>query len=390
MIIYLLYGEDIELGFCLAFGALITTSFFWVHEYFFSQSIKLVTFNINDDRRLEGPIGDIFPELKRNLRAKKFKKFIDDTVYNHGRNCIFNFVEILPTNMLPYFETMFYAIGYKTSVKKYCSDSKSFSFLLAWNPAEYDVTFSEQVYFTKSGNPLSDEQRQTLSKDEIKKECMGAEFEKSMPVYYIKQKSGSRKFFLGQFHCGLTNEHKKQVSARLNEYATSISTEIPFVVAGDWNCFDSESKTSQYYKGMFDEISDFSYMSTFDLINKGVTSTFKSFDYDMLRFMTPEQKSKFNTKLSKYESKPSDELKAEIREFLSKIISDANEKYQSELSQHREIGISDMFSHPLPQHVSESLIMDMVVGWNLPKAHTEKMEIPDNLSDHSPLMTTIF
>lgn len=390
-IISFLNAFEIELKFSVTFGALISVFVLWAHEYFTSRSIKIITYNINDDRRIDGPIGDIFPELKKKSRAILFKHFIKNEISRQGRNCIFNFVEILPTSMLPQFQNIFHLNGYTTSFKSYCSDSKSYCFLLAWDPTEYETKFVEQIYFTESRNQCTDEQRISLSKEDLKKECMGLEFERSMPIYYIKQKFGTRQIFLGQFHCGSQNEHKKKVCNRLNEYVLGNPIKIPFVVAGDWNCFDSDKKTSEYNKEMFDEITDFSYISTFDLINQGITYTFRSYDYDMLRYMTPEQKLDFNNKLKEYESNPSENLKFSIREFLQELIEKKNDATKYDYS--KTIGVENLFSHKPPAHISKSLITDMVVGWNLTKITTfapcPKTEYCRDFSDHLPLLTII-
>lgn len=394
--VYILNVLEFRLDLCALLGALITTLIFWFLEYFCGKSIKIVTLNINDDRRFEGPISDIYPEMNQTQRAKYYKKFIEQTIYNHGRECIFNFSGILPNGIESHLVTTFHMIGYKICIKQYCSDDQSFCYLLAWDPKEYFVKFCEQVYFTKSENFISKEQRNNMSKKELSEECLGVEFEKSMPVYYISLKYTRRQIFFGQFNCGIPNEHKKLVCQKLNKYAPNLYSEIPFVVAGNWNCFDSNSKTPKYYKEMFDELKNYSYISTKDLVEQGETFTLKSYHFDMFRYMTPAQKSEFNNKLeSYYTCTDKKALKTEIRDYLKNIISDANKKYKSEIPS--QIGVDGLFMHKAPNHISESLIMDMIIGWNLKKATTEKLPVLltgceelGELSDHSPLLTIMF
>jgi hypothetical protein len=390
-VVYLLTNFDMEFEICIVLGGLITLLIFAFYEYLFSQPIKIITLNINDDRRFEGTIPEIFPKLKKLSRAKKYRNFIANTIQEHGRSCIFNFCEILPSGMLQYLKSIFYVMGYEVSARKYCLDNKSFYYLLAWDPQEYNIRFVDQEYFTLSGNALSSEKRLSMAKDEILKECLGLEFERSMPVYYIKKNFGKKQIFLGQIHCGFPNENKKQICKKISDSAKNISNQIPFVVAGDWNCFDSDSNSYKYYDEMFSEIKNFSYISTPDLVKQGETHTFKSYEYDMFRHMTSSQKSQFKKKLQAYESadvSDKDIIQNEIKQFLNDIVLDLNKKQISKLP--KMIRVQNLFAHYTPEHILESLIIDMIVGWNLETADTEILEKNNDLSDHFPLLTYIF
>lgn len=362
-----------------------------LYEYLCSKDIKLITLNVNDDRRFEGPISEIFPELKKTTRAKNYKKFIQNTIRDNGTNCIFNFSEILSSGMLKYLESIFYMAGYQTSVKKYCLDDKSFYYMLAWDSVEYDVNFCEQIYFTKSGNPVSPNAKKFMKTEEIRHECMDVEFERSMPVYFIEQKFGNRKFYLGQIDCGLTNKHKKQVCAKINDFAQNIYKEVPFIVAGNWNCFDSDLKIPMYYDKMFHEFMEdhnFNYISTVDLVEQGVTSTFRSYDFDVFRYMTQKEKKFFNDQLYQYGlTEDKETMKNKIREYLYQFIDNLQKSKYNGI-----VGVNKIFEHDYPDHISESLIIDMIIGWNLKnvKIFTEKIDLDENmLSDHSPLLSTI-
>jgi hypothetical protein len=381
------------------YGLIFITLFDQLHQYFCSKPIQVITLNINDDWKLQ-LFGKIYPEFTSNNKIKNFKNFIQSVIKYHGDNCIFNLNEISPNNMLRDIEITFKMIGYKTSVKKYNEDKDSHCYLLAWNPEEYNINFCDQVWFTKSGNPIPNEARNTSNIDDIIKEGMGLAYERSMPVYYIKQLFGNREMFLGQIHCGVPNKHKIQVCEKININGQCLrTTGIPFLVAGNWNCFDENMKKPMYCQYMFSELKDSNYISSIDLTDQNIGSTWKFNDFDMTRFLTPAENKELNKMLKTYEISPNDDLRNEIRTFLSGIIATKDKEYiekKKEEKSNETVFVESfseffppLFSHNSPTHISDGLITDMVVGWNAKNVNTTRMNHNKYLSDHYPLITFV-
>jgi hypothetical protein len=367
------------IAFLLSFSFLITNLTLWFHDYFFSRPISIISLNLNFDKRLEDVFGEIYSSLNPNNKIKNLFSFVKTSIYKNNNDCIFNLCEILP-DKIHILRTLFFTLGYEVSFKKY-SDSdvnNSYYYMLAWDKKKYDITFCEQVFF-------------------------GEDIHKSMPVYHVKQKLGNKKIYLAQIHCDFSNENKNEMCNQINEYANTHSIECSFVVAGDWNCFDLDIKESQYFNDMFNQLQNYSYCSTFDLIDNGVTHTFTAYDYDLSRFLSKEEKQKINKKLEIYKKMKNKDnkdnnkeqmiiLKQEIIDDLKTFISSENKSYIDYYQDKKAIGVKNLFLHKAPQHISESLITDMVIGWNVKKAKTSLYldNFNEYISDHKPLITFIF
>jgi hypothetical protein len=155
---------------------------------------------------------------------------------------------------------------------------------------------------------------------------------------------------------------------------------------------------------MFIELKDANYISSYDFSKNDVRSTWKLFDYEMMRFFSTEERKEYNKMLNKYEKTEDlvqkEIMKNEIRKYLENMIKIKNETYIEEKdpeNSNERIGINHfhdllppLFSHKLPKHITNGLIVDMIIGWNAKKVYSRRLDCGlEDTFGHYPCLTTI-
>lgn len=348
----------------------------------------IVFCNVNTDRRISkgGVYRTAYPELAFEARAPELFRRLHESAGGTG---ILALCEVLPQDLETAVALCREPVG--TKIRKdlrmdvltaqYCPDGGAFHYVLAFPSELYDVQLMDHVYVTVSGRGLLPAKRALMAEaKELTVHNYGQEFEKSMPVYLVTDRTTGARFALGIVHVGLRNRHREAASRIIEEFAKDMwLLDVPFIAGGDWNTFDDCIPTPAYCQAQFKALSP-AYWSTTDLVAAGVTSTFHAFPYDCARFMRADQRAREKELLAAGEDGV-DALRA-----LHQEVADGARVEEG------VVGVDGLFEHRIGGSILDGPIMDMVLVWEAEerpahaRAHVVRTE---GTSDHDGIALSV-
>lgn len=138
-----------------------------------------------------------------------------------------------------------------------------------------------------------DEQRKTLSREEIQAHNLGVDFEKSAQVATLAVVENGQIVKIYNTHPGLVNAHRLAAMDVLSaKIAEDRINGISVVVAGDMNQFDmrvTEPKVLEEQPLKLTQ-AGLTWLSRETLLERGAQATFMAYSYDIMRFLTKNDK----------------------------------------------------------------------------------------------------
>lgn len=291
-----------------------------------------------------GVLASVFPELTFENRYPIIINYME-SLMEQGFN-LFGEQELDDISSIM-MQEFFTSKGYHSVIDNYCDDKFSTKFLFAFNPEEYEFVNptqpSQRIAFTETGLFLTDQQRdelklkklnelteeekaslpkrklEAISKEYIFKHNLGVEYEKSAQIIELRNKQNGEIFKIYNTHPGLPNEHRLMCMDILShEIKRDIAEhpEINIVLAGDMNQFDMTVPNSTVYLEQTNKISEMGLdYVTMELVNSESSSTFFSDPYDIMRYITKEQKDRIFALKDTIRDKSGDDCMTAITEL---------------------------------------------------------------------------
>lgn len=254
---------------------------------------RIVSWNINNDRRVEQKdhpqfrfTANAFEDFSIERRFPQIKKSLSYLIEQKKVSMIA--LQELDINTVPFVKEFLEAAGYKVIVNGYNPDIQAFNFVFAFLSGKYNVTQKpEQIYLTRSGNPLTKEERTKFSRDEIFEHNLDTEFEKSVQVIPLKDKDSDEYFTVVNTHLGLTNKHRKLAAELLCSKLEGRAE--PLLLVGDFNQFDSSVPEATLLMEQVEIFTTHGFTwNSESLLYTNPSSTFLTSPYDINRFLTKD------------------------------------------------------------------------------------------------------
>lgn len=252
---------------------------------------NIIFLNANSDRRLDDPvIKKAYPELHPEVRQEKILKVIQDTLNDNNDDVIFHLFE-LSTDMLYFFTKYAADNSFYTYTAKYNYSRLAFHHLVLYKNQNI-IKSIDKIPLTKSEFYFPDEDRPVAPKVgeqateaflAYKDEVLDDTFEKA--VVLIEAQFDDVIVHIYCVHLGLSNEARVRQSEKLVEIirAETINANRPFIIGGDFNCFDATKKIGLYDK----QIEIFKRIANWETEN--FDSTFNAYPHDLQFKMEPEE-----------------------------------------------------------------------------------------------------
>lgn len=338
------------------------------------EQIRIAHWNVNSDRRIQNK-GRFYTTYASvygvETRWPRIASVLDSL---SAEKDVISLFEVDQTEMLPRIAVYWNAKdkdGWQWHYEPYNLDEGCMVYVLAWRGC-VDVKFDVDPHFalTTSGKFLTGEQRATMSKTEQIAHGLDQQFEKSIVGYVLRAKSSPGKVLeLWQMHLGLSNLHRELACAKIANFISArrkACPDVPIMLAGDDNGFDLGDPTVQYNAKMRQMLFHSSathgdatpfeapvYYSTVSLAVRDTTdeglSSFRAFDFDIARFLTPEDKVEEDALLDDPEG---------MRALHRRVISRENAKLKLTC-----IGMDEHFKHWTIPDIRYSVVMDEAYVW---------------------------
>lgn len=282
-------------------------------------SLKIVSHNVDDHPGYRFPnhptlgyVSIAFPELEFKNRFPLLEAFYQSEIKKNTN--LFALQEV-GAGAVPLLKNLFEKHNFECIVSKYNLHEGSANYLFAYKKDQFLIKDTKQIYFTKTGKSLSDEQRVTMSKDEKIEHNFKVEFEKSAQVITMaRMNSPESDFTIVNVQPGLTNEHRELAMDTLGK---ALADKSPTLMMGDFNQFDSTKNENKVYEKQRKILEDHGFQSTTKhLADSGLKATFIAHPYDVLRFFSKEERNQFEELKLKNPDK--------MRQFLLDFIEEKN------------------------------------------------------------------
>jgi endonuclease/exonuclease/phosphatase family metal-dependent hydrolase len=255
--------------------------------------MKIVTHNVDDPISFkDGLYGRAFPELSFENRWTKLQ-----ILYSHHiRDGVKVFAlqevgqDIALGAIRQFFEQECHFI---CIITPYNRSSQSYVFILAYDPTVLHVQEGVQIFFTRSGLPIPDGRRQTMSTKDLLDHNYGVIYERSAQVANVVVIENGKTFTVVNTHPGLLNEHRL---AAMHVLCTALDGIQNVVLLGDFNQFDATRCCNEpfYEQQRVIQAHGFSNTHSTPLYTKGLKATFVSHPYDIARFLSKEEKARMD------------------------------------------------------------------------------------------------
>ena len=249
--------------------------------------INIKVWNINCDRRLNGPIGQAFPKLHPDVRIPEILKKIKQELIPGTIFCLLEVTEEPAEKLRAFAKTQ----GYGCVSAPYNSSSGCFYFVTLYDQASFEVIKSTLLPLTKSKQPVSNDSRPKQGEKPMKEyleETLGDNFEKGVfEVLFLNKQSGKQ--FVCYFnHLGLRNEARLKQTKCLIEYVQerNVTKGLPCFVGGDMNSFDFTKSTPTLFQEQIDLLTE----AGLEWLTELLQSTFSAFPYDIVFKFTEDEK----------------------------------------------------------------------------------------------------
>lgn len=267
------------------------------------MQFRLISWNTNDDRRLNGPIGQAYPKLNKFDRYKQIKNILS---FNLLDNCTIIGLCELSKESCDDLETWAKKIGYGVITGDYNQSALAFRYCVIYPPIfEAKGTI---LPLTVSGQFVDDETRPAPDDPEYKQEVLGDNYEKSVLKVQFQLKKFKFTYYL--VHFGLRNETRLRQSRRLLEY---IQESGPVIIAGDFNSFDMTSSDPV----LFTEQIEIFQKAGWKWQTEHFDTTFTAFPYDIVFKYTSEEKETYFQLLDQMKENCSEENISLFKEHCS-------------------------------------------------------------------------
>lgn len=260
------------------------------------RSLFIFQHNSDDDRRAYpgAQFGASFADLTFQARFGINTAFYKE-IHRQNNETIFSLQEISDTSR-EQLKEFFASLGLSALTTKYALDKGSFNYVFAYNPAIFDVTETSQVYYTQSGQSITDEERNALTKAEKIERHFGTEFEKSAQLARLRHKESGEIFLVVNTHPGLELRHRLLAMQKLCD---ALSQEKGMVIlTGDFNQFDSRVPVPTIYDDQIGILKEHGFhWASEGLSRVGMKSTFVCKPFDIFHLIPTEELSAFKTAL---------------------------------------------------------------------------------------------
>lgn len=260
-----------------------------------SNYFRFVSFNINSDRRLEWKEDPrfkytalAFSDLSIKNRFSVIKAFILELINKKGISCLA--LQEIDDEALKLLQELFAELRFVTYTAKYCLHKDAYNYLLAVDERMVKVKETSQIYFTQSGLPTSNEERDRLSKEEKLQLQLDQEFEKSaqLAILTISMNEKTETVALVNIQAGTSNKHRLLAMQKLTDALKDCHW--PVILAGDFNQFDASQRQSAIYNDQVQVLQKNGFQwVTEDLQRRGLQTTFFAFPHDVDRFLTTDE-----------------------------------------------------------------------------------------------------
>lgn len=257
--------------------------------------VRFVSFNINSDRRLEWKddprfkyTAHAFSDLSIKNRFPMIRSFILNLIKQKNIPCFA--LQEVDSEALGLLQNLFKELNFKTYIEKYCPHKDSYHYILAVDENVIQVKSAKQIYFTESGLPTTDKEREVLTKEQKLKKHLHQEFEKSAQLAWlnVKGKDTNHQLLLVNIQAGTSSQHRLLAMQKLCEALEDIN--LPMILVGDFNQFDSDEKKPTLLRKQIQILMKNGFQwCTENLQEKGLRTTFFAFPHDIERFLTPEE-----------------------------------------------------------------------------------------------------
>lgn len=368
-----------------------------------STAIHVRFWNVNDDRRLRGPLGSVYPEYTFDARLPHIVKTLTETPASDILACF----EVSKDSVPKLVDAVTAATGRRAIVTPYADDDGAFRYVTFYHPDVMTVGLWEHVAYTTSCKLLSHAQRCAMTKDEAMEHNYGTLFEKSAVVLAVTMSksnqvssnskigakvenetkdapkpapfSGTRPhWFVVVTHIGLQDDHKTAVARILDTKARELSAVAPVIVGGDFNCFarDAPATSPAYNRWMFHNLQP-RYHMTFPrdcTLHQGPDSdsgsdpcTFFAFPYDVERFMSPEERRVHAYTLQSIQNiqNLNDVSDVEEREALCDKVRAIHRSIYEHVAMNTDARMyaRGWFDHSVPSSVLNGAVLDLVMAY---------------------------
>lgn len=260
--------------------------------------------NVDCDRRSEvGPLSAPFRDLQWDSRFAIKTAFYQEIYNNNKKTKFFNqeLNDVACAQLTKFYE----GLGLKVESTKYTTHSGAFNYLFAYNPEYYEVEKRSQVYYTKTGKPTSQEERDSLSKEENIQNHFGTEFEKSAQLIWVRNKITGTTTLDVNMHPGLEigldrktglivdeMNHRILAMKRLCEQLQNEHGNV--ILIGDFNQFDPRFLEPTIYADQIKVLQSYGFRwASEGLCRVGMKATFVSKPYDFEHLLAAEKLAEF-------------------------------------------------------------------------------------------------
>lgn len=246
----------------------------------------VVSFNVNDDPRLNGPEGIAFPEYKFSHRAPMIASEVG-SILASSKQVIVCLFELCEASC----DILCSLISYPSMRISYNLDVSSFYFLLFVNDRLLldSVTILPLTTSGKRYNGSRCEPYQ-LGYNEFIEEVLGDKFEKTL----LKITINNLDVYITQL--GSTEQIRYQQGKRLMEYVNEVSYDDHYILCGDFNAVKVTSRTITLDEKLIDIINEGTWLTD------NIKSTCKRFPYDILHKCTPPEKELYKVVMTNSEA----------------------------------------------------------------------------------------
>ena len=281
------------LAFCLILNSLVV-----VPAFSASKELKIMSYNVNSDRRVElfwdgnqynkGFATDSHANWSFEKRLDRLMRHILAI-----KPDVALLQEMDPVSV----QTMQRALElneYTTLIQPYNLSNGAFPFIIAFNKDRFKLMSVMKRYFNshpKSGTerPGNYEQLSAKEKEKFIEENLGEEFERSVQEVALEDKVTGQTILLFNNHFGLGRDYRLKSAELLTQFIKEFTKIVagqknsPIIIAGDFNAFPSDGGPEQIetlLKAGFKDLSKNAHF--FDGKNEGTTAsgTFCFYPYD--------------------------------------------------------------------------------------------------------------
>lgn len=216
-----------------------------------SKSIRTGTFNIDTN------IGLLIEGLAREAYANWSVKFRMKLICNKIQNLDLDVIQIQEARK---FKSKFNeevdsyevlvsfleSIGYSVEHQGYNPSARSFKYITAYKKDKFEFIDSKLKYLTLTPDAPTD--HDNLSIDEIYKNNLGVEWERSTLIVNLKQLSTGREIAFFNVHLGIPEQHRLESTKLLHTIVDNTIKEkgnIGIFISGDFNTFPNSKGKEQ-------------------------------------------------------------------------------------------------------------------------------------------------